>query len=395
MRQNYLIGAVALLLLAHSAVGDIIESPASNVTSAGSSRFLSLFSVVRFANAFCYGSNGLNGTCYTSAECAGLGGVASGSCASGFGVCCTICITTCGKTATVNNTYWGNPGYSSTYSTAGQCSLTVKTSSNICQVRLDFVNFVIADPDGTAGAAASGTATQCLTDMFTVSGQSNNVPGICGTNTNQHIYLDMTPGSSQYTLNMLLTGTSTSRSWKIRISQLPCGATYLSPDGCLQYFTTSVGTFSSFNYKFAATPAVQHLANQDYTICIRMNQGFCGICYQVCDVPVAQTDLLKFVLSTPITATAVDAACLTDWIQIPCATDHQSTTQLLSDAATGCVNKICGAAFSAKSAATAPAPVYSYRKPFEVRVFTTAHDELTTQGIGFCLKYQQLTCTSG
>ncbi len=117
------------------------------------------------------------------------------------------------------------------------------------------------------------------------------------------VYLDMTPGSSQYTLNMLLTGTSTSRSWKIRISQLPCGATYLSnfqwiilllfcnifsdsifnrfllnlqfltgPDGCLQYFTTSVGTFSSFNYKFAATPAVQHLANQDYTICIRMNQ---------------------------------------------------------------------------------------------------------------------------
>ena len=50
---------------------------------------MSLFSVVRFANSFCYGSNGLNGTCYTSAECTSLGGVAAGSCASGFGVCCT------------------------------------------------------------------------------------------------------------------------------------------------------------------------------------------------------------------------------------------------------------------------------------------------------------------
>ena len=40
------------------------------------------------------------------------------------------------------------------------------------------------------------------------------------------VYMDMTPGSSQYTLNMLLTGTSTSRTWKIRISQIPCGATY-------------------------------------------------------------------------------------------------------------------------------------------------------------------------
>jgi hypothetical protein len=47
---------------------------------------------------------------------------------------------------------------------------------------LDFVNFVIASPDGTAGT----TATQCLTDIFTVGGQTNNVPGICGTNTNQH-----------------------------------------------------------------------------------------------------------------------------------------------------------------------------------------------------------------
>ena len=48
--------------------------------------------------------------------------------------------------------------------------------------RLDFVNFQIANPDETAG----NTATQCLYDIFTVSGQSNNVPGICGYNTDQH-----------------------------------------------------------------------------------------------------------------------------------------------------------------------------------------------------------------
>jgi hypothetical protein len=48
--------------------------------------------------------------------------------------------------------------------------------------------------------------------------------------------------------------------------------TILAPDNCLQWFTSSVGTFSSFDYQFAATPVVQHLANQDYTICIRANQ---------------------------------------------------------------------------------------------------------------------------
>ena len=48
-----------------------------------------------------------------------------------------------------------------------------------------------------------------------------------------------------------------------------------APDNCLQWFMSSVGTFSSFNYQFAATPVVQQLANQDYTICIRMNQVSC------------------------------------------------------------------------------------------------------------------------
>lgn len=45
-----------------------------------------------------------------------------------------------------------------------------------------------------------------------------------------------------------------------------------APDNCLQYFMTATGTIMSFNFLFAATPLVQHLAYQDYTICIRANQ---------------------------------------------------------------------------------------------------------------------------
>jgi len=393
---SFIVLAVMLLTI-QSVVCDewTQEKNAINATSdARSGRFLSLFSVVRFANSFCYGSNGLNGTCLTSAECASYGGTAAGSCASGFGVCCTVCITTCGKVATLNNTYWGNPGYPSTYSTAGQCSISVQKTSDICQFRLDFVNFDIADPSTTADT----TRTQCLLDIFTVSGQSNNVPGICGTNANQHMYLDMTPGNNQFTLNMLLTGTATSRSWKIRISQIPCGANYLAPEGCLQWFTTAVGTFSSFNYEYvtAVTPT-QHLANQDYTICIRTNQGSCGICYQVCDSSTPDANKFRLSVAPTVTNAAVDVGCTTDWIQIPCAMNYQSTTALLTitpAADLACAGRICGGAFSAKSLATAPEPVYSYRKPFEVRFYTTSVDA-ADESIGFCLKYQQLSCTSG
>ena len=49
---------------------------------------LSLFSIVRFPNSACTGTNSYNGTCLTTSECSSYGGTASGSCASGFGVCC-------------------------------------------------------------------------------------------------------------------------------------------------------------------------------------------------------------------------------------------------------------------------------------------------------------------
>ena len=50
--------------------------------------------------------------------------------------------------------------------------------------RLDFIAFTLAQPSATVTAPI--TATQCLTDTFTVSGQSNSVPTICGVNTNYH-----------------------------------------------------------------------------------------------------------------------------------------------------------------------------------------------------------------
>lgn len=358
-----------------------------------SGKFLSLFSIVRFANSLCVGTNLYNGTCLTSAECAGVtGGTASGSCASGFGVCCTIFASSCGTTITRNNTYWVQPGFSTSntsYTTDGQCSVYVqKCNSNICQIRLDFETFDIADPDATAGTATAGTATQCLTDVFVVSGQTNNVPGICGYNQGQHMYLDMTPGSSQFTLSMLLSGTTTNRYWNIRISQIPCGTSYTAPQDCLQWFTDASGTFRSFNYVYEATPAVQHLANQDYTICIRTAQGFCGICYSVCDSGAAAGSQFLISASTPA-ETQLGTDCATDFIQIPCAVATQSGTTA------ACASIICGGFFSSTATDTAHAAVYSYRKPFEVRFYTNSFDETTGEGIGFCLKYQQLPCVNG
>ena len=55
--------------------------------------------------------------------------------------------------------------------------------------------------------------------------------------------------------------TSTTRQWEIKATQIPCGANYGAPDGCLQYHSTRTGTIQSFNYQNAAFQ--QHLASQE------------------------------------------------------------------------------------------------------------------------------------
>ena len=92
-------------------------------------KFLSVFKVVQFPNEGCNTSLSRYGVCYTATECRSLGGSASGSCASGFGVCCSFS-SGCGERSSQNNTYFTSTGASS------PCTLTVcKASSEVCQLR--------------------------------------------------------------------------------------------------------------------------------------------------------------------------------------------------------------------------------------------------------------------
>merc|ERR1711884_122546 len=100
---------------------------------ARSGRFLnpfSLFHVVQFPNTDCVTSGGSQGTCYTSSECLSRGGTQDGSCASGFGTCCSF-INECESTTSQNGTYFVSPS-----SLPLVCSLMITPlNDNICQVR--------------------------------------------------------------------------------------------------------------------------------------------------------------------------------------------------------------------------------------------------------------------
>lgn len=85
---------------------------------------------------------------------------------------------TCGNTVRENGTYFVSPKHPDYYEGTGSCQLTIKKMHpNICQIRLDFDQFILSGPETMNHV--------CNTDQFLVSGGSP-VPTICGTNTGEH-----------------------------------------------------------------------------------------------------------------------------------------------------------------------------------------------------------------
>lgn len=65
--------------------------------------------------------------------------------------------------------------------------------------------------------------------------------------------------------------------WEVRVIQVPF--TERAPAGCFQYHTGTSGIIRTMNFAENG----RHLANQDYTICTRQEEGMCTIAYEPCD----------------------------------------------------------------------------------------------------------------
>ena len=97
------------------------------------------------------------------------------------------------------------------------------------------------------------------------------------------MYVDSS--SSCNTINSIISSgdTSTSREWNIKVTQIECTNALLPPSGCLQYFTGTTGYLYNFGWVAATTTAAKsstyHLNNQDYTMCIRREEGYCSMEY--------------------------------------------------------------------------------------------------------------------
>merc|ERR1719464_219733 len=359
----------------------------------------SLFSVVSFKNEPCVSSSGTtgsgvnrNGTCFTATECTDNSGTASGNCASGFGICCLFTISgDTGLTVSQNNTYIQNPSFPSVYTDTTALTYTInKCADNICAFRLDFETFQTEGP--STYTELSGGA--CV-DSFVVSSSPSqgSSPTICGANAGQHMYVHTGPASGvTATLAFTFSGTSTERTWEIKVSQIECGTKQMPGDGCLQWFTGISGEFKTFNFDESSSTEYAHLASQDYNVCIRQEAGMSCITYQECDDTSSWTlDLQAMPVSTA--AATGGTMCTGDYLEIVGATTVCGNKDLSG--------RICGAVFTTNAHSTATntavgldASICSCSPPFTVGIVTDAAvDEgaVTTVGAnrGACLSYRQ------
>ncbi|XP_069171015.1 uncharacterized protein [Procambarus clarkii] len=321
------------------------------------------------------------GTCMPAKDCTKSGGRSSGTCAKGYGVCC-IGLQTCDGSTNYNNTYFVNPGYSGTDSGTGACSLTInRVNSNICQMRFDFLDFELAQPD---------VHGNCYEDFFTVTA-TTSVPRLCGSNDGQHMYINVDPAGGAVKMTVDRSGTNVARSWNIKVVQIPCDSRYKAPSGCLQYYTATSGTVYSFNFAGSVNSASMEgsqIADLDYGVCVEMADGYCGIIWErnttsgnTSFTVSGNTDGIDAsLIGTPAGASFGDA-CTTDYVIIPGGVAYGLVDDLVDPGVPN--DRYCGLGF--------PTSVQSTLKPFNLYVHQNEDEEGDGNNYGFCLNYRQIT----
>jgi len=257
---------------------------------------------------------------------------------------------------------------------------------------------VLKEPPTAAGEAGEGEADgfACSDDKFqatVTSGQS--IPEICGRNTGQHMYLEL-GGEEGDTAKLTFTFTDTSniRTWDIKVTQLECFSPSAPPVGCLQYNTASTGRITTFNFDDSDST---HLANQQYSYCIRPALGMCCVRYSVC------SDDNSFSLhAAEVVATEkamLDGDCHDDTpggSRKDYITIIGATTTCTRGAVQPVFSRFCGQRFSTINEALTNDVVCDCSPPFSVGIYTNdaadAASATAASNRGVCLEYQQIPC---
>lgn len=345
------------------------------IGSAYGQSFIPFFSAVRYQNTACATNTGDSGTCLLNSECAKKGGQShEGDCPTNALTCCSFKFT-CGGTTGQNETTFVNPSYPRGENGTDTCQVTIEKQPNVCQLRLDFEEFTLAQPDENG---------LCTTDSFMVrTTVGERLPILCGENSFQHIYIDMGRGSANpVVLSVVSNGDRVTRKWKVKINMIPCNNLEMAPSGCLQYYRSPTAVIKSFNYGPKIEERSRYLSNLRYTSCIRVEENFCAIKWET-EGPDSfnfGVPLLNELATGVENEAATGSLCSKD--------DYVGIDQGSNDGIGPGDDRFCGNRLLNSNV------VISRSKPFQLKVKSN-HDQRQNAFYsqqGFSLRYVQLPC---
>ena len=178
--------------------------------------------------------------------------------------------------------------------------------------RLNFAKFVISGPSTSyPGDGDPNSRGSCIEARFTAESDGPSPPVICGTNTGHHMILEARQEQACNKLTFTwASSASTEPQWNIQVMQISCSAHWKPPAGCLQFFTGTTGVLYSYNYG-----GELHLANQQYDLCIRTEEGHCSISYS--SLSTTSFQISSIAPSTSAAIAQIGENCSEDWITIP------------------------------------------------------------------------------
>ncbi|XP_066139864.1 uncharacterized protein [Euwallacea fornicatus] len=329
------------------------------------------------------------GICMNTYECRIQEGKSYGFCALGFGVCCVF-TATCGQEVVNNLTYFVSPNYPDLASDVSSCGIKVaKIESEVSQMRFDFIHFNLGQPNRTTG--------ECEGDVFTIkASNSSREVTMCGLNSGQHVYLNV-ENSEHVEISVNLDKKAVRRFWEVVITQIPF--TEQAPPECLQFHTGSSGVVQTFNFADNG----RHLADQDYNICIRQEEGFCSIAYEPCyenAFRIAPNNIggVDFNVAEEgsgdddLDAVSRNIGLCNDKIVLPCDSDDLLMPGFLGLAPGSCSLEHCGPSLCPSG--TSPCRIESSVQPFNIGVHfgPSATDTSPEDNLGMCLSYEQIPC---
>jgi len=284
----------------------------------------------------------------------------------------------CGKSSSGVTTNFVNPAYPGYDSSTGSCKFHLVLHSDVCQVRVDFVDTALLPP-------VNG---ECSLQSLTISGTvwPMGVKSFCGVNSDQHFYIETLDDDqrSKFIEFAVTTDKSSDYKWGLWITQIFCDGTRTiqAPTGCFQYHFDSTGIVQSFNYAGG-----QYFNDQHYRICILASNSACHINYR----SEGEFMLEKWgnYKTNPYTRAGVTSQyCVRDYLQIP---GGFGGDQSLSH------DRFCGGELSSSHGARASHPVVTSVKS---RLATLEFHTGTPEGEyktehhkpGFRIRYQQMSC---